>query len=237
MNKHDLNKRKQQNCDTEQLKQINSEAHSVEFNSDECKSDEYKRMLICTLQQTKLGQQVSGDSYFIHETEHYSLVVLVDGLGSGPFAREAADRAIESVKYNHHEDVSEILLRCNEALRGTRGVVAGCFRIDYAQHRATFVGVGNIQCFILNPGEPILRGVSKPGYLNGRPIQIVKQHFQLSNKSMFLLFSDGLELNRALLLQMANVQDPSALVNNLKKIIMPNSDDITLVAGQYCSTT
>lgn len=79
------------------------------------------------------------------------LVSVCDGLGHGPPAREAADKAMRVFHARAGEEPAAILDACHAALAGTRGVVMAIARIDEASSRMDLVSVGNIDVQVCAP--------------------------------------------------------------------------------------
>ncbi|MCA2242146.1 MULTISPECIES: SpoIIE family protein phosphatase [Mycobacterium] len=69
---------------------------------------------------------------------------LVDGLGHGPAAAEAALRAIDAVKRNSSERLEVLIELCHRLLTGTRGVAMTLARVDFAANTLEWTGVGNV---------------------------------------------------------------------------------------------
>jgi phosphoserine phosphatase RsbX len=103
------------------------------------------------------GERVSGDR---HVTVAGSRLVLavIDGLGHGPDAAEAADRAAEVVEAHPDERPEALVHRCHEALRSTRGAAITIASIDAAADELTWLGVGNVQATLLQTDPPLPGG-------------------------------------------------------------------------------
>src|SRR4051794_12073626 len=67
------------------------------------------------------GQAVCGDLYLVEPFANGALVAVVDGVGHGEEAFAAASLAADTLRAHAHEDVLQLLRRCHEALRPTRG--------------------------------------------------------------------------------------------------------------------
>ncbi|MBV9956920.1 MAG: ATP-binding protein [Acidobacteria bacterium] len=89
-------------------------------------------------------EEVNGDAYFIQTRQQRTLYAVVDGLGHGPGAKEAADVALDSLAEWMGEGLEEVLLAAHDVLRATRGAVMGVAMIDRAAERVHYAGVGNI---------------------------------------------------------------------------------------------
>jgi len=73
-----------------------------------------------------------------------ALFGVMDGLGHGPAAAEAALRAIEAVNRACSERVEVLIQLCHRVLTGTRGVAMTLARVDFAANTLTWTGVGNV---------------------------------------------------------------------------------------------
>ncbi len=89
-------------------------------------------------------ETVNGDAYFIKSRGERTLLAVIDGLGHGPGAKDAADVAVDSLEEWMGENVDEVVLAVHDALRATRGAVMGAAMIDRAQGFVHYAGVGNI---------------------------------------------------------------------------------------------
>jgi anti-sigma regulatory factor (Ser/Thr protein kinase) len=97
----------------------------------------------------KLGQVECGDAWGTLDLGNQQLVCIVDGLGHGPLAALAAQRAIGVfASARVAETPADILLRAHADLKQTRGVVMAVLAIDRAAATATFSGIGNIEAAI-----------------------------------------------------------------------------------------
>ncbi len=97
------------------------------------------------VQRPKAGNSVCGDTYVVVEEGPRVVVGVVDGLGSGCEARAAAELATAAVRRHHAEPVSQILHRCDEALRLTRGAAVGLVVLYPDERRLQYAGVGNVE--------------------------------------------------------------------------------------------
>jgi anti-sigma regulatory factor (Ser/Thr protein kinase) len=82
-------------------------------------------------------------------------LVLIDGLGHGPEAAEAARVGMERFEENSVTSPVESLLEIHDALRPTRGAAMSMSVIDDAAGRIEFVGIGNVDARIVTADESI----------------------------------------------------------------------------------
>ncbi len=71
-------------------------------------------------------------------------ILLVDGLGHGPIAAEAADAALRAYDDVRGHADAETIARLHQALRPTRGAAASLLHLPQGADEVSFVGVGNV---------------------------------------------------------------------------------------------
>ncbi len=89
------------------------------------------------------GSGESGDGWAVAADGRLTALV-VDGLGHGPRAAEAAQAAISALGTCPNGDIERLLRRAHEAMLGTRGGVLATCTIDPGRGELTYAGVGNI---------------------------------------------------------------------------------------------
>jgi negative regulator of sigma-B (phosphoserine phosphatase) len=91
-----------------------------------------------------------------------ALIAVVDGLGHGAEAAEAADRAIALVRECAERTLEEIVRACHERLRTTRGVAMTLVTVSPRLRTLSWLGVGNVEAIRVRPsfaGSPIERAM------------------------------------------------------------------------------
>ncbi|MES2978335.1 MAG: ATP-binding SpoIIE family protein phosphatase [Pseudomonadota bacterium] len=102
----------------------------------------------------KKGQIESGDGWSEISFGTRRMVCLVDGLGHGPLAALAANRALAAFQASGALDSPEdVLLRAHQQLKDTRGAVMAVLQVDARTASATFCGVGNINATLVHEGK------------------------------------------------------------------------------------
>lgn len=138
------------------------------------------------------GYDCSGDQgAYWWLSPHQLLICLVDGIGHGSLACDAALRCLSVVEDVRFRPLSEIINCCNDALRTTRGVAAALCKWNLQVGQIEFIGVGNIRSSVV--GTRVHRLTSKQGILGNEPyLTLVPQIVPCceGQESLFLC-SDG----------------------------------------------
>jgi anti-sigma regulatory factor (Ser/Thr protein kinase) len=137
-------------------------------------------------------ETVCGDGFLVEHDGHRSLYMVVDGLGHGVGAAEAADEAVRIVREHAQQPLGEILERTHDALKKTRGAAMSLARADRKAATLTYAGIGNISAVLLG-GMQSRSLVSQNGTL-GAAMPRHTQEFvcALEAGAMLVMFSDGL---------------------------------------------
>jgi negative regulator of sigma-B (phosphoserine phosphatase) len=189
------------------------------------------RMEFGIVHRPKSGHNISGDAYLIKEEEKTTLVCLIDGLGSGKAAAEAAQAAIRCVEVSSTLPLSDIMAKCHQALRGTRGAVMALLRINFAESTIAFVGVGNIGIHVRST-TPI-KPISKNGIVGYRLPRLQEFTYPYTPGDLFVLHTDGISsrfiLNDGL---WKEAQDVQAFAEEIARNFGKDNDDITALVAR-----
>ncbi len=91
------------------------------------------------------GEERSGDLAVFAGYAGGALVAVLDGLGHGGEAAEASAIAADVIGRHRSDPASELLKRCHEALRKSRGVVMTAAWFDLDGGGLAWAGVGNVE--------------------------------------------------------------------------------------------
>jgi phosphoserine phosphatase RsbX len=95
------------------------------------------------------GQLESGDLHVVEPVPGGALVAVIDALGHGPEAAEAARVARATLLANPAEPVTVLVERCHAQLRSTRGAVMSVASIDADRGTLTWLGIGNVDGYVI----------------------------------------------------------------------------------------
>lgn len=127
------------------------------------------------------------------------LFAVIDGLGHGEEAAEAAKIATDVIREFRHESVIPLVQRCHESLRGTRGVVMSIASISSQENTVTWLGVGNVEGLLLHRdsyGTLIRETLTLRGGVVGDCLpNLFAGIFPLSSGDTIVLTTDGIRSN------------------------------------------
>jgi negative regulator of sigma-B (phosphoserine phosphatase) len=190
------------------------------------------RMEFGIVHRPKSGRDISGDAYLIREGEKTTLVCLVDGLGSGEAAAEAAQAAIRCVEASSTLPLSDIMVKCHQALIGTRGAVMALLRLNFAESTITFVGVGNIGIHVRSSAP--IKPISKNGIVGYRLPRLQEFTYPYTLDNLFVLYTDGISSRFVLSddLWTKEVQDVQTLADEIAQSFGKENDDVTVLVAR-----
>ena len=136
------------------------------------------------------GETECGDSWAFHGGPERSVLLVVDGLGHGPLAREAAVAAVGAFHAGVQRGPADLLAEIHAALRHTRGAAVAIAEILPGRGLLRFAGVGNIAgALVSQAGARHL--VSQFGTVGHRIPRVHELQFPWSEAAHLVLHSDG----------------------------------------------
>jgi anti-sigma regulatory factor (Ser/Thr protein kinase) len=137
------------------------------------------------------GETKCGDSFAELFTERHSVYMVVDGLGHGSGAAEAADEAVAAFHRLESVNPLDILDEAHHALRKTRGAAVSVAAIDHNSRKVRFAGVGNVSASVMTPGK-IHNMVSHNGIVGHSIPRIQDFTYDWPVGATLAMFSDGI---------------------------------------------
>ncbi len=175
------------------------------------------------------GEETNGDAYFIKEHDGETLLAVVDGLGHGRGAREAAVAALDTMEQWEGEPLDELILGIHDALRATRGAVMGAVVINHARATFNYAGVGNIEVRVLGASEPA-RPIPSNGTLGARLSQVRVWPHRWQEGTTLVVASDGISATWDAVAYPGLVsRSPQLLAGTLLRDFSRASDDATVL--------
>ena len=113
------------------------------------------------------GEDRSGDRAVFAPFAGGGLVVVIDGLGHGDGAADAAEAA-EAILHQHSAlPPQQLLQRVHEELRATRGAVMTMAWFDLDDRAMRWTGVGNVEARLVRAGDDLGARFDSPVVLGG----------------------------------------------------------------------
>jgi negative regulator of sigma-B (phosphoserine phosphatase) len=141
------------------------------------------------------GETRSGDLAVFVQTGRGGLACLIDGLGHGDEAADAAEAAGAVVREHADIPAQTLLDRCHEALRGTRGAVMTLAWFDLEAGELVWTGVGNVDARLVHPAPDPRQAVALVfGGIVGHKLPRVRATTQsLEPGDTLVMVTDGID--------------------------------------------
>ncbi len=139
-----------------------------------------------------------GDECAYWQKDAKITLCIVDGLGHGWGAEQAAKAAVDYVAQHISEPLPDIFAGCDRAIRHTRGGVMGIAVVDKTAGTLTYAGVGNSRIIIVRPHhraqgfKGIARLSNRPGVVGNGCGRVLPETVALGPDDLVLLFTDGI---------------------------------------------
>ena len=176
-----------------------------------------------------------GDVCLVRSVENGVLIAVMDGLGHGPEAAHAAQRAVQTIERSTQTLPSALVSECHRALQSTRGVVLGIAHVDVRADALTWIGVGDVRA-VFHRAEP--RGPAKVEVLfthNGvvgrslPPLRPVMRSLMVGDT--VILATDG--LRGGFMPEPRGNESPDRIANELLERYAVASDDALVLVARY----
>jgi anti-sigma regulatory factor (Ser/Thr protein kinase) len=140
----------------------------------------------------KREEVVNGDAWAVQEQAMVSTILVVDGVGHGLHAFDAAENALRTFWQRPGDRPDPLLRSLDTALRGSRGAAAAVARFDWLKRELHFAGVGNIAAIISSPQARSRSLVSHNGTAGQSIERIQEFSHPWPDGGLLVMHSDGL---------------------------------------------
>ncbi len=183
----------------------------------------------------KPGEADSGDRYLVECFSEGALLAVVDGVGHGAEAAEAAEIAITTLVESPKDSVVSLVRRCHEKLYKTRGVVMSIASINSRDETLSWLCVGNVESILVKaktPGQrpyeaPVLRG----GVVGGQLPRLLATVKGIACGDVLILVTDGIRSRFALGLPV--LARPQHLADHILAHHRKETDDALVLVARY----
>ena len=137
------------------------------------------------------GEEVSGDDCVVRLDGDAIVMMVVDGLGHGPQAADAAAHAMRLFDRDWRNSPAGILQTMHAGLRATRGAAIAIARVEPTAGRVRYAGVGNIVGAVVAP-DSAKRMLSHNGTVGHVARKFQELDYPLVDGAAVIMHSDGL---------------------------------------------
>jgi len=184
------------------------------------------------------GEKQCGDNHLVMNTSYGWLLTVADGLGHGPEAADASKKFVETVQHYPDEQPVELMRRCHQALRSTRGSAATIVAVNRSRNLLGWVGVGNVEGVVRHGDAKASRMeyiAMRGGIVGYRLPELRSSFLHLENGDMLVLATDGIDggFTQALTGQ----QPPAALAGLILEHFASSADDALVLVALWRSVS
>lgn len=181
------------------------------------------------------GERLCGDGWAYHQSDDRLLILLVDGLGHGPDAADAAAEAIATFRKRVDRTPSEILSYVHDALKKTRGAAGAVAEIRSSDKTLAFAGVGNTVAVFMD-AHSSRNLISHNGTLGMATPKIQEFRVEWPADGILVMHSDGLQSKWDLSSYSGLMARHAAVIGGaLFRDFRRQRDDASVVVVKACS--
>lgn len=147
------------------------------------------------------GETVCGDRSIALDVNHTgALLGVLDGLGHGEQAAQAASFGVEVLGEFRNEPLDMLVQSCHRALSHTRGAAMTLAHIDFQMDTLSWIGIGNVAADLVTKhpaGVEVRSSVRLAGGIVGYhiPEALASQDFPMRPGDLLVIASDGIAEN------------------------------------------
>lgn len=187
----------------------------------------------------KPGEDVCGDDWHVTATpgepspDGDRTLMVVDGLGHGPQAAEAAAETVRLFKKHAALAPAAIMDALQAGLRATRGAAVSIARFDCERRVVVFCGVGNVAgALVSRRTGQVQRLVTHNGTVGYAVRRVRALEYPYDDEAILVLHSDGLSANWSLAGYPGLIEaHPSLIAAVLYRDFHRDRDDATVLVA------
>lgn len=178
------------------------------------------------------GQSKSGDRAVVVEFPDGALVALIDGLGHGSAAHDAAIAAEGALLASPYYPVDELMRKCHDALKGTRGAVISLASFDAERGIMSWLGVGNVEALLVRSQSGGVEGVAMKGGTVGYMLPALNPRTLVVHPGdTLILATDG--IRQGFRSEVLGARTPQQIADEVVANWSKHTDDSCVVVARY----
>jgi anti-sigma regulatory factor (Ser/Thr protein kinase) len=180
----------------------------------------------------KTGEPVCGDIWDVQYRHDGAFMLLVDGLGHGVFAADAATAARSIFRSRSFAAPADALAAIHEGIRHTRGAAGAIVDLRIKGRSVAVSGVGNIATTVCGNGH-VRQAVSHNGTLGHEARYFKEYSYPWEAGALLVMHSDGLNSHWSLdPYPGLRLRHPALIAAVLYRDFSRHRDDVTVVVGR-----
>ena len=177
------------------------------------------------------GESECGDLWSFEARPGGGRIVVADGVGHGPLAREAASAALQAT-WERPPGAARALEEAHRAARGTRGAAVAVVEVDLATQEIRFAAFGNVAGVLVGP-ERVQSMVSMSGTAGQGKLKPREFTYRFVRGELLVIASDGLTSEWSLEPYVGlALRHPGLVAGVLYRDHSRRRDDVTVVAAR-----
>lgn len=138
-----------------------------------------------------LEENYCGDESTYWQRDNKTVLCIIDGLGHGKYAKQAAQAAKNYVRLHLNDSMEDVFYRCDLAIRSTRGVAMGLIIIEHLKNTITYAGIGNTRAMLVLENK-VCRLSSNYGIVGGGYKKLTPETKDFNGVKMIIMYTDGI---------------------------------------------
>ena len=138
------------------------------------------------------GEFVAGDAAFTERRGDYLHLGLVDGLGHGRLAAEAANAVCETLSQESWEELVQLIDACDRAAKGTRGAALALVRVHCSSGQCDHVAVGNVEVVVSGEHGQRITPLPRAGVVGAGAKRLRVTSWTLQPADVMVMHTDGI---------------------------------------------
>jgi phosphoserine phosphatase RsbX len=185
---------------------------------------------------TMPGETVSGDRHWAGPVANGMIFAVIDGLGHGRAAAAAAKIAVAMLQQYAGDPLTELLHRCHESLRATRGVAMSLAEFNTEDSVLTWIGVGNVEGVLLHlePDLPSDKLLLRNGVVGSHLPTLRAEELPIRPGDILTMVTDG--VTTALPMRIAMDARIESVADGILASACKGTDDALVLVARYRGT-
>jgi anti-sigma regulatory factor (Ser/Thr protein kinase) len=180
------------------------------------------------------GETLNGDCWAVYASEGRTVFLVVDGLGHGYYAAQAAATAIDVADRTFASDpgipLSAVIQRMHQPMQSTRGAAVLLASVEGSQ--VICCGIGNISAVLCSPDGGSRSLVSHNGTVGHRMARVQEFTYPSTRGTFLIMHSDGISARWKLAQYPSLLQhSPAVVAGILYRDGVRDRDDATILVS------